>query len=130
MNEQGNNSMATVSTILGIVSLVVSIIGGLTFGVIGAVIGLICGIVALVLAINVKKETDNQKGQTGFICGLLGVIFAAVFAVGCSICGAGSLGYGCYGCIGGSCFAASDINGSTEDLQDALDALQKLEGYN
>ena len=129
MNEQGNNSngTATASAILGIVSLIVSIVGGLTFGVIGASIGLACGIVALVLAIKVKKETDNVKGQTGFICGLLGVIFSAIFAVGCSMCGAGSAGYGCFG---GSCFAASDIGDSAEDFEDAMETLRRLEEYN
>ena len=82
------NGAATASTILGIVSLVLAIIGGITFGVIGAAIALILGIVAVVLGINAKKQTGGTKGQAGFVCGLIGIIFAVIFAVGCSICGA------------------------------------------
>lgn len=79
------NGAATASTILGIVSLVIAVIGGITFGVIGAAIALILGIVAVVLGINAKKQTGGTKGQAGFVCGLIGIIFAVIFAVGCSI---------------------------------------------
>ena len=75
----------------------------------------------------VDQLTVEEMCHTGFICGLLGVIFSAIFAVGCSMCGAGSAGYGCYGCIGGSCFAASDIGDSAEDFEDAMETLRRLE---
>ena len=72
------NGAATASTILGIVSLVIAVIGGITFGVIGAAIALILGIVAVVLGINAKKQTGGTKGQAGFVCGLIGIIFAVI----------------------------------------------------
>ena len=55
------NGVATASTILGIVSLVIAVIGGITFGVIGAAIALILGIVAVVLGINAKNRQEAQK---------------------------------------------------------------------
>lgn len=123
-----NNGKATLATALGIVSLVVAIIGGITFGVIGGIIALVLGILALVFGINAKKETNGEKGQAGFICGLLGVVFAAIFTVGCALCGViesseTKTSYTCYGCVGGSCMAASDVNKASDDLSDALEEL-------
>lgn len=125
------NGKATAGTVLGIVSLVLAIVGGITFGVIGAGIALVLGVIALVLSINAKKETNGTKGQAGFVCGLLGVIFAAIFAAGCAICGAVESSetkttYTCYGCIGGSCMVANDVDDTTDDLNGALKELQVL----
>lgn len=122
--QQENGGSSAASTALGIVSLIVSILGGITFGVFGAAIALVCGIIAMVLAINIKKATNGEKGQAGFICGLLGIIFGAIFAVGCSVCGAGSAGYGCYGCLGASCVAAKEINDASGDVQELMDMLE------
>lgn len=125
------NGAATAATVLGIVSLILAILGGIMFGVIGAGIALVLGIVAVVLGINAKKETGGVKGQAGFVCGLLGIVFAAIFAVGCAICGAvessgTKTSYTCYGCVGGSCMAANDVDNAADDLEDALDQLQDL----
>ena len=125
------NGKATAGMVLGIVGLILAIIGGLCFGVIGAGIALVLGIVAVVLSVNVKKETDGAKGQAGFVCGLLGIIFAAIFAVGCAICGAvesrgTKTSYSCYGCVGGSCMAANDVEDESKDLNDALEKLQDM----
>lgn len=117
------NTAATVATVCGIIGLVVSILGGITFGVIGAFIGIALGVVGLVMGIKAKKETNDAKGTAGFVCGLLGIIFGALFAIGCATCGAGSFGYGCYGCIGGSCVAANDVNNGMDELYDVLEDL-------
>lgn len=125
------NGKAAAGTALGIVSLIIAILGGIMFGVIGASIALVLGILAVVLSINAKKETEGAKGQAGFVCGLLGIIFAVIFAVGCAICGAvessgTKTSYTCYGCVGGSCMVANDANNSVEELNDALNGLQDM----
>lgn len=125
------NGKATAGTVLGIVGLVLAIVGGITYGIFGAGIALVLGIVAVVLSINAKKETNGTKGQAGFVCGLLAIIFAVIFAVGCAICGAvestgTKTSYSCYGCIGGSCMVANDVNEATDDLNDALNQFQDL----
>jgi len=74
-----NNGTATAATVLGIVSLVFAFVGSITFGVIGSGIAIVTGIIALVFGISVKKQTNGSMGSAGFICGLLGVIFGAVF---------------------------------------------------
>lgn len=89
-----NNSKATVGTICGIVSIIVGIIGGLTFGVIG-------GSIALVL-------------------GIVGIVFGALFTIACAVCGSGTAGYGCYGCIGGPMCAADDVEDAANELNDIL----------
>ncbi len=114
----------TAALVLGIVGLVVSILGGICFGVIGALIGLACSIVAVVLSIGVKNATNNQKGGSAFVCGLLGIIFGAIFMVGCAIYGSCSAGYMCYGCVGGRCKASSDLNSAADDLNDILNSLE------
>lgn len=133
-NQQpGNgNGGGGLSTALGIVSLIVAIVGGITFGIIGAGIAIVLGIVAIVLGINAKKATNGAAGTGGFVCGIIGVVFAVIFAAGCAICGAaesssiGTKGYTCYGLIGGSCMVGDDV----EDLDEELEELQKdLEDY-
>lgn len=88
-------------------------------------------ILAIVLGINAKKQTNGAKGQTGFVCGLIGLIFAVIFAAGCAICGAAEssttkTSYTCYGCIGGSCLVANDTNKAIDDVNDALNSLENL----
>ena len=85
--------------------------------------------VGLVVGINTKKQTGGAKGTGGFVCGLLGLIFGLIFAVGCaacggcSTCGGGYGNYGCYGCVGASCKAQSDINRATSELEDLFGSL-------
>lgn len=134
MNNGGKVPGATPSLICGIASLVVALIGGITYGIIGAVISIVLGVVAVVLGINAKKASNNQAGGPGFICGLLGLIFGVIFAIGCSVCGCvdgTEKSYTCYGLCGGSCMAASDlVSGDYDDYEDELqDALDQLENW-
>ena len=130
--EQNNSNGSPLGLILGLVSLVVSIVGGITFGVIGAGIALVCGVLAIVVSIKTKKETDGAKGTGGMVTGILGIVFGAIFAIGCTVCGAsvmseaGTSGGTCYGCVGIKCF----VDSKTSEIQDALnnidtDALQQ-----
>lgn len=119
-NQKGNGA----GLALGIISIVVSILGGLMFGVIGGIIGVILGAIGTVLSINVKKATNNQVGSGGFVCSLVGLAFGIVFMIGCAVYGVscGSSNYGCYGCIGGSCFAANDASNSLNSLSRFLNS--------
>ncbi len=125
--EQNNNNVSPLGMIFGIISLVVSIVGGITFGVIGAGVALVCGILAIVMSIKVKKETDGAKGTGGMVMGILGIVFGALFAIGCTVCGAsvmseaGTSGGTCYGCVGIKCFVDSKTNELQDALQDAAD---------
>lgn len=118
---QGSNTTNTIALILGILSIVLGVLGGILFGMIAASIGLVAGIVALVMSISVRKATNNMQGTPAFICALIGLIFSVIFAAGCGICGctqkaAGAGDYTCYGCVGGSCKAQSDLNNAYRDL--------------
>lgn len=116
------NNLATIALICGIVSLVIGLLGSIMFGVIAAFIALALGIVAVVLGINAKKATNNDsKASAGFICGLIGLIVAIIFAIGCAVCGACTAGYYCYGCVGGSCKARADVSNAYSDLEDLLE---------
>ncbi len=128
--EQNNNNVSPLGMIFGIISLVVSIVGGITFGVIGAGIALVCGILAIVMSVKVKKETDGAKGTGGMVMGILGIVFGALFAIGCTVCGAsvmseaGTSGGTCYGCVGIKCF----VDSKTNEFQDALkDAAENID---
>lgn len=113
-----SNSAASVATVLGILSLVLSIIGSILFGVVGVAIATVLGIVAIIMGINAKKQTNGMLGGGGFVCGLLGLIFGIVFAIGCAACGAQLPGnYGCYGCMGAKC-AADDAERAINDAFD------------
>ena len=109
---------------LGIASIVLGIVGGITFGVIGSGLGCAAGIAALVLSINAKKSgnADASGNQAGFVCAIIGVVFSAIFFLGCGICGLtergsiGTKGYTCYGCVGGNCMAERDVNNFLNDL--------------
>lgn len=67
---------------------------------------------------------------------MIGIIFAVIFAVGCSICGAvesssTKTSYTCYGCVGGSCLVRSDVNDAADSLNDLSNALNDLsDAYN
>lgn len=103
---------------LGIISIVVSVLGGLMFGVVGGIIGVVLGAIGTIMSINVKKATNDQVGNGGFVCSLIGLAFGIIFMIGCAVYGVscGSANYGCYGCVGGSCFAANDASNSFNSL--------------
>lgn len=122
----GNNNNALIATICGALSIAIGVLGSFMFGIFAAAISVILGIVAIVLGISAKKETNNAKGNAGFVCGIVGLVVGVVFAVGCGICGAtesavNGRGYSCYGCVGGNCLMRNDYNSSYRDLFDALD---------
>ena len=125
--EQNNNNVSPLGMVFGLIALVVSIVGGITFGIIGAGIALVCGIIAIVLSVKVKKETDGAKGTGGMVMGILGIVFGAIFAIGCTVCGAslagetGTSGGMCYGCVGVKCFVDNAVNEAGSALQDALE---------
>ncbi len=127
-----SSSAATLATVCGVLSIVVAILGGILFGAIAALIGLALGVVALVMGIKAKKETNNMKGNAGFVCGIIGLVFGVIFAAGCAICGCTTPGnYTCYGCIGGSCKASCDLKNASNKLNgDLMDLYDELEGYN
>lgn len=118
-----SNGMATAALVCGIFSLVIGVIGSIMFGVWGAAVALVLGIVAVVLGVNAKKSTNNDsKASAGFICGLIGLIVSVFFAIGCAVCGSCTAGYYCYGCVGGSCKAQSDVKGAYNELEDLLNS--------
>lgn len=111
-----SSSKASTSLVCGIVSLVVGIIGGITFGIIGAAIALVTGIIGVVMGVGAKKETNGTKGTGGMVCGILGIVFGALFAISCTVCGAESEGYGCYGVVGGPMCLANDVENAVDDV--------------
>lgn len=102
---------------LGVCGLVLGTLGAIVFGVFLSLPALIAGIVGVVMSINVKKETNGQKGSGAMVVGILAIVFASIFTVGCAACGSGSAGYGCYGCAGASCKAQNDINNTFGDFE-------------
>lgn len=122
MSDGGKDGNATIALACGISSIVVAILGGILFGVIAGLIAIVLGVVAVISGTNSKKQYNSSKGTGGFICGLLGLIFAVIFTAGCGICGCTDpTGYACYGCVGGSCKAKQDIGDNISDLYDILD---------
>ena len=104
-----------VSLALGICSISIGVLFGLGFGVFGALIGLGLGIAGLILSINYNKAYPNGA-KAGFITSIIGLSLSFVFLIGCAACGASSKGYGCYGCIGGSCTVANDAQNTYNNL--------------
>lgn len=119
-----SNPNAMIALVCGIVSIVLAVLGGIMFGVIPAVIAIALGIVALVLGINVNKTSPEKKGNGGLVCGIIGLVFGVIFAAGCSICGCTSGGYGCYGCVGSSCKASSDISKGVNSLNNLFEDME------
>ncbi|MCR4604639.1 MAG: hypothetical protein K5639_01430 [Eubacterium sp.] len=138
--EEKNGS--PVGLILGIVSIILAIIGGITFGVIGAGVAIVLGIVGIILSVNTKKATDGAKGTGGIVTSILGIIFAAIFAIGCVVCGAslasttGTSAGSWAGVIGVKWFAEDTAKtwgakiqeqGLDQDIQDSLqDAIDDM----
>ena len=119
-----SNPNAMIALVCGIVSIVLAVLGGIMFGVIPAVLAIALGIVALVLGINVNKTSPEKKGNGGLVCGIIGLVFGVIFAAGCSICGCTSGGYGCYGCVGSSCKASSDISKGVNSLNNLFEDME------
>lgn len=119
----GGNALGTIGLICGVLSLVVAVLGGIMFGVIAASIAAVLGVVGLIIGVNTKKQTGGAKGTGAFVCGLLGLIFGIIFAVGCAACGSCSVGYGCHGCVGSSCAARNDLNKAANSLEDMFKSM-------
>lgn len=100
-----NQRKNTAGLALGIVSIVVSSLGGMMFGVFMALVGTVLGIAGIVLSINVKKMTNNQVGQGGFVCSIVGISLGIFFMIGCSCLANTSYMYSGYfnGCVGAAC---------------------------
>ena len=117
-----DNNMILIGLILGIASIALGVLGGIMFGIFGALFGCAAGVAGLLLGINIKKTGDSKKGNAGFICSIVGLALSVVFFAGCGMCGicerssVGTKGYTCYGCIGGRCVAAQDVNRAINDL--------------
>ena len=75
------NNKATISMVLGIISVVLAWFGY------GAIAGVATGIVAIVLAIQCKKEGFESGQRTaGFVLGIIGTILSGVLFVACVAC--------------------------------------------
>lgn len=106
----------------GIISIVLGTLGAIMFGVIPAVIGIVTGIVAIIFGVMTKKNTNGVKGNAGFVCGIIGLAFSVILAVGCATCACSSSDeYVMNGCIGGSCQAASDARRTANAFYDLFD---------
>lgn len=94
----GKHPKEGLSIIFGIIGLVLAVLGGILFGFIASLIGLACGVFAAILAVNIKKETNNVRGGAQLVVAILAIAFGAVFVIGCLACG-----YGVYGVATISC---------------------------
>jgi len=107
--QPGSSAGSGAALACGICSICIGFLGGLAFGVIGALIGLALGIVGLILSINFRKA-NNGGANGGLVTSIVGLALSFVLFLGCAACGASSKGYGCLGCVGGSCSASNDIS--------------------
>ncbi|MBR4344411.1 MAG: zinc ribbon domain-containing protein [Lachnospiraceae bacterium] len=94
---------------LGICSICIGFFFGMMFGVFGASIGVALGVVGLILSINFRKR-HGGGASGGLVTSIIGISLSFVMFIGCLACNTASYGYGCYGCIGGSCMVGSDVN--------------------
>ncbi|MBP5384900.1 MAG: zinc-ribbon domain-containing protein [Lachnospiraceae bacterium] len=120
----GSGPYAMWGLILGIFAIVAGILGAILFGFIPAFIALAAGIVGIIFSIKARKDSGDKEGVGGLVCSIIGVVFAAIFAIGCSFC---SCGYGKWGCIGGSCKAKNDVQDTTEQINNLLQDLDGLD---
>lgn len=78
------NTMAILSLVLGIISLLIpcsSCIGGLTFTFVATIVGVILGIVAIVLCVMSKKVSKTGMATAGMVCGIIGIVLNLALAV-------------------------------------------------
>ena len=105
--QSGSTPGSGIALALGICSISIGVLFGLGFGVFGALAGIGLGIAGLILSINYNKNYGGgAKG--GLVTSIIGLSLSIILFIGCAACGASSQGYGCYGCIGGSCTVAND----------------------
>lgn len=112
--------MKIFALISGVLSISLGSLGAILYGVPCSVAGLVFGICAIVLGINIKKQTNQQSGNAPFVCGLVGVIVAAIFTIGCAAVGSACEGYGCYGVLGTGCQVENDVNNALDQINDEL----------
>lgn len=115
MENKSGKTLATISLILGIVSVVLCWF----FGLISGVLCLICGIVAIVLAVKGKKANiaagePTGMATAGLVLGIIGVVLSGLTVICAAACGAAL------------CAAAGTIQGSgiESDLQDIINSIQ------
>lgn len=78
------NTMAILSLVLGIISLLIPCsccIGGLTFTFVATIVGVILGIVAIVLCVMSKKVSKTGMATAGMVCGIIGIVLNLALAV-------------------------------------------------
>lgn len=105
-------SKNTLAMVFGIIGVVLSFFGAIMFGLFLSIPGLILGVLACILGVNLKKYSNGVIGMVPLIIGIIAVAFGCLFSIGCSLYSCGDFGgYGCYGILGGTCKASSDIVG-------------------
>ncbi len=119
--QQPKSSKETLGLLLAIASLIVGVFGSIFYGLFLSIPAAIAGIVAAIIAVDVKKSTNGQKGTSIMVVGIIGIIVSIFFSIGCSACASEYVGeYGCYGCAGGSCKAKNDVKAIYDDSLDEL----------
>jgi hypothetical protein len=83
-----NNQLGLISTIAGVVALVLAVIGligGFWFkGGWLALFAIILGVIAIVLASSSKK--NGGSGTAGLVTGIIAIVFGAIVGIACIIC--------------------------------------------
>ncbi len=82
--DNGNNNLAIISLILGILSIVCNFFGY------GAFLALVFGIVGTVLGAKARKESQTGLATAGFVCSIIGLALCVLVFV-CAIACIGSL---------------------------------------
>lgn len=79
-----SNTMAILSLVLGIISLLVPCsccIGGITFSFVAMIVGVILGIAAIILCVMSKKVSRTGMATAGMVCGIIGIVLNLALAV-------------------------------------------------
>lgn len=82
-----NDTNATISLALGIISIAVAVLFAKYWW-----IGGICGIVAIVLGANARKQNPSSIATGGFVCGIVGLVLCCLSLVCVAILGVATLG--------------------------------------
>lgn len=83
--EDGNNSFAIASLVLGIISIICGCIAFIKYGYV-ALIGVVAAIVGIVLGAKARKESQTHLATAGFVCSIIGLVFCAIGFVCIIIC--------------------------------------------
>lgn len=117
---ENKNQLGLISTIAGVVALVLSVIGlfgGFAFrGGWLALIAIVLGIIAIILASSSKK--NGGKGTAGMVTGIIALIIGVVAGVCCIICNCA----GYYAVTD----AVYDAAGNLDELNDLYGELEDL----